>query len=255
MKALGIDIGGGSIKAVYFDNSKIKSFFLRTPQTRKEFEALIGGLILENGGAKLDRIGFGVPGQVSRETLTPLRVSKLPYLKGFNFGKFVRSLKLSKTAVKIDNDVDCCMHAELKFGAARKYKNSVLIAIGSGIGGAIVIDGKIYHGIGSAGEIGQNILDRGLKYEQLAGGNTLRKFDKKELDRVRYYTGIACANIINLLNPEAIILSGGVAFSNSIIPGARKVMLNHIVRLDARKTPITLGEMGEFGGAIGAAWL
>jgi len=256
MKALGIDIGGTSLKVVYFDNSKIKSFFLKTPANKKDFLALIKNLILENGGGNLDRIGFGVPGQVDHLKLVARHVPNIPYLNGLDFGKFVRGLGLGRRPqVRLDNDVNCHLTAEIRFGAGRDLKNAVMIAIGSGIGGAILLNSEIYHGQGSAGEIGWTILDRELSFEQLAGGKTLRRFNTAEVKRVCHYAGIACANTINLLNPDAIILTGGVVHSNPIIKGARKVMQKYIIDPKARKTPLLHAQMGEFGAAFGAAWL
>ena len=174
-------------------------------------------------------------------------------MKDFELGKFL--FGLNKRA-KWDNDAKCSMRAEIKFGGHGKdLRNAVLIAIGTGIGGAIVIDGKIYYGKGAAGELGHMVLDKMKSYEQLAGGKALKHYGPSEIAKVGTYTGMACANIVRMLNPDTIILSGGVVAKNPIIARhAVNVMTRHISPRDFN-TKILVSKLGEFAGAIGAAWM
>ena len=255
METLGIDIGGTSLKAVYFDGKHLKSFFLPTPKNKIAFVAALSDLVLACD-KQIDHVGFGIPGQVNQKTVRARRVKKLPYLVDVNFKKLVRDLLPGRKAVvHIDNDVNCHLNAELKLGDASKYKTVAMIAIGTGIGGAIAFGGQLYRGYkGSAGEIGHIILERGKTFEQLASAAAIKKYNSKEIKRAAYYTGLACATVANILNPEAIILSGGVVHFNAVHSEAAKIMRQHTVS-GAWKTKLVVSKMGEYGGAIGAAWL
>lgn len=124
------------------------------------------------------------------------------------------------------------------------------MTLGTGIGGGIIINGKLYKGEGYAGELGHIILDRGIDFENLAGGKRLKKLTKKEfgkellvndlikiqnkdskarkiLNEISMYLGQGIASLINIFDPEVVILSGGVketgpVFLNMIKKQAKK---------------------------------
>ncbi|MBI4709058.1 MAG: ROK family protein, partial [Candidatus Portnoybacteria bacterium] len=66
--------------------------------------------------------------------------------------------------------------------------------------------------------------------------------------------GIGIANIINILNPEVIIIGGGIASAQDmILPGIKEVIEKYVISPEAKNTPILFSELGQFGGALGAA--
>jgi|GEM_PF-6708637 len=254
MKILGIDVGGTNVKAIYFDGTRLKSFFLPTPKTKAQFSKLLADLFDSCG--KVDRVGFGLPGQVDYFKARVTRIGKLPYLNNLDLKKIVRDLSGNpKIQIKLDNDVNCHLNAELKFGVAAKFKNVVMIAIGTGIGGGIAIDGKIYRGsAGSAGEIGHIILDKGKYYQDLASGKILRSYSPTEIKKVAHYTAQACVSMVNVLNPDVLVLSGGVVHRSKVFQETSKYLKKYGVS-SAKNTKVLISSLGEFGGALGAAWL
>jgi len=258
MKALGIDVGGTYLKVALFDGKKMRTSAMPTPKTFREFKKILTEIVAVSGGKSITALGFGIPGQVDREKSRVIRCHNLPYLNGQDFKALARNLGLSSSVgLKLDNDVRCHLNAELKFGGAKKYSSVVMIAIGTGIGGGIAFDGKIYYGQGKAGEIGKMVIDAGQNYESLAAGKFLQKFDAVELRRVAKYTGQACASIFNILDPEAIILSGGVIQRDpQILKMVKNFMAPHLLRSKKIvEAKVVLSGFKEFGGAVGAAWL
>jgi glucokinase len=258
MRALGIDIGATSIKTVLFNEGAIKSSIVPTPKNKKALLKAVAEIIydaktIDGKSAKLDRFGVGFAGVVDLKSGKLSGAPNLPFMNGFNLGAYLKSLH---SGAKINNDAKCALLAELKFGHAAKFKNSVLIAIGTGIGGGVLINGEMYYGQGAAGELGHIILDRGKTYENLAGGKALKHYGPSEIAKVGLYTGMACVNIVRILNPDVIILSGGVVVKNPrIAKDAAKIMKRHLPARYTKSTKILVSKLGEFAGAIGAAWL
>jgi glucokinase len=102
-------------------------------------------------------VGFGIPGPIDEKTWK-CYPPNIPNLKGINFFKKFKHLKLP---IAIENDSNCFALAEQKFGQGKGKKNFVGITLGTGVGGGIIIDGKIYKGKnGAAGELGHITIDR-----------------------------------------------------------------------------------------------
>jgi len=142
--------------------------------------------VVPAGVRKIDGIGMGLAAALDRTTGTVLRAPNLKFLEGVNVLKFLKLV--SRNAVLV-NDVAAIATGELAIGAARGAKNAVVVAIGTGIGGCLIIDGKIYTGQGSAGQVGFMVLDSGKFFEPLAAGRTVVKHSRAEFARVAKYTG------------------------------------------------------------------
>lgn len=283
MHTIGIDVGATSIKIISFDKRlrgsarlgrlpqarqlrqlrelgelyrlhTSRTSEIKTPRSLPAFKAALTGVLKNFSADQARGIGAGIAAAVDPATGLVLSAHNLPFLNHLNIKKFLARFN---TRVQIDNDVRCITQAEAVFGAARGVKNAVIIAVGTGIGGGIIIDGKLYRGSASAGEIGYMVLDQGQTFESLAGGRTLRTFSDAELRRVGKYVGLACANVINLLGPEIIILGGGVIerSSKKIMPAARAVIKHHSLWHAVNKTKIITSQLGSFAGAMGAALL
>ncbi|MFA5104653.1 MAG: ROK family protein [Candidatus Margulisiibacteriota bacterium] len=181
-------------------------------------------------------IGIGAPGPVDPKTGY---VNNPPNLKGWkrvNLKK-IMAKKLGKKII-LENDANCAALAELNFGAGRRFNTFIYVTLSTGIGGGIVIDKKLYTGFsGSAGEVGHTVIDidgpkctcgkRG-HLEGLAAGPAVEKRSKmspeklgalarkgnkkalKEIDYTGHLIGLGFSNIVNIMNPEAIIVGGGL---------------------------------------------
>src|SRR6266481_9315366 len=176
MEKLGIDVGGTNIKVVYLRENSITSNVFATPKNFTDFKKVLGNILVQHPG--IESVGLGLPGIIDCEKGRVLKVKNLPFLKNFNAKKFVEKHLRAKrypipsraVKVKIENDVKCRAYAEILCGSASNFKNFVVLALGTGIGGAIVLDGKIFHGNGIAGEIGKMILENGKTFEDLTTG-------------------------------------------------------------------------------------
>ena len=250
---LGIDIGGTKIQAVVLsglNRQKTKSFVISTSGNRKRFLKNLERLIRSvAAGKKLAGIGVGVPGVVDYKKGVLLKWPNLPFLKGWEFKKFFR--KFAKE-IKFDNDVNCFLRGEAEWGAGRGCKNLIGLAMGTGIGGGIIINGKMYQGShGSAAEFGHMVIDRNKTLEQLGAKKAFLKFG----DRSKVI-GIGVANLINGFNPDKVILGGGGVVSGKVkIDTVRRIAKKYILSPIAKKTPIVKGGLGDSAQAIGAALL
>lgn len=248
---IGVDIGGSKINAIVFNDGKVlKSAKILTPKkSRKEFlkelEALIAKLILDINKKEISGIGCGIAGALDLKNGIVLNSPNLKILNGFNIKNWL-SEKFN-CDVKIDNDARCFTRAEYMFGAGKGYINIVGITLGTGVGGGVIIDGKIvYGGNDSAGELGHMLINSEKDWEFLI----LKK--KKDLEK---NLGIGFANIINILDPDVIIFGGGaIGAFKSLLPEAKKIMNKFIISPKSRKNiKIIIGKLGDNAGAVGAA--
>ena len=252
MYKIGIDIGGTKIRGVLVGgkNKIVARFSIETPKDKKIFLLALKDEVekfLQKG--KVVKIGVGLPGIVDVENGKLIKAPNLSNLNGWQaksfFAKFCKN-------VKIDNDSRCFLLAESRLGAGRGYKNIVGIAIGTGIGGAIMINGKIQYGSNfSAGELGHMILDDHKTLEELAGKSAYEQHgDRSNI------IGLGVASMINIFNPEIVILGGGaVAVGNVDVAIVKKNALSYIMSPLAKKTPIVRARLGKEAQAIGAALL
>lgn len=250
---LGIDIGGSKICGVRLTSGgRIAArMTVLTPKTKRRFlEAL-----KELGSAlKADRnirgVGIGLPGMIDMRRGVVLRAPNVPYLKGWQAAAFFR--ELFGAAALIDNDSRCFLRAELTRGAARGRRNVAALVAGTGIGGGIAIGGALYYGAhGSAGEFGHTVIKAPRTLEELSGG----KSRVSERQRI-FALGIGVANCINALDPDLVVVGGGVMRARRAKLGAvQRVARRFIISPRARKTPIVLGTVGEHAPALGAALL
>lgn len=164
MNILGIDIGGTSIKcAVVNSNGELISEKFSIPIIKGENqEATIERLaktckdFLDSNNMKIDGIGIGIPGSLDTTKGTVVYSNNLVWENL----KIVEIMKKTfDLPIKISNDANVAALGEAKFGAGKKYKNIVMITLGTGVGGGIVIEGKLYEGTdGKGAELGHTTL-------------------------------------------------------------------------------------------------
>jgi len=163
--AVGVDLGGTNIKLGIVSNTGklIKKISIRTEAEngpKKVIENITNGIkeLTAKSNYKIDGIGIGCPGVVTPGKGIVEDPPNLPGWKKVNIAKVI-SQKFKKR-VFVDNDANAAAIGELTFGSGKKYKSFIMITLGTGVGGGIVIDKKIYHGdFGAAGEIGHISID------------------------------------------------------------------------------------------------
>lgn len=279
--SIGVDVGGSKINAILFNQKGSKIVWqstISTPKNKKAFFAALKKLIadaLEKAlASSVDSVGLAMAGQIDFQKGILLNSPNLKFLNGTRPSRTIEKYFKLKTAM--DNDVNCFALAEARLGAGRSFENVVGITLGTGVGGGIVINDSLYHGaFGSAGEVGWMILDGTRTFEDLASEKFIksishespinleakaRRGDKKALkiyETLGNNLGLGIANVINVLDPELIILGGGLASAAGLfLPQARKTAKKHIISpLSRRKLKIVLAKLGKNAGAVGAALL
>jgi len=280
MHYLGFDIGGSSIKAVLVkDKQIVKSEIINLPDSlagllaslavlKQELEA---GVEKEIGGA-----GFAVAGVLDLPRETMLKSRNIAYLDGQPLAELFGKLS-GPYPVKIEHDVHCFLLAEKEVGLAKNFKDVFYVTLGTGIGGAWMAEGKIFHGgHGAAGEVGRLIVDEAkmLDLEEQASDKFIRKSlgigSVEAMQRARAgdtaaqevfrqageNLGLGLADIINIFDPETVILNGGVAEAKEfILPGILDAVSRLVLSPAAQKTEILFSQLGRLGGALGAALL
>lgn len=163
--AIGVDLGGTSIKlGIVTQSGKIiKKLSLRT-EAEKGPKKVIGNIIAgiskltEKSKYKISGIGIGCPGVVTPGKGIVENPPNFPGWEKVNIKKIIS--QEFKKPVFVDNDANAAAIGELIFGSGKKFKSFIMITLGTGVGGGIVINRKIYHGdFGAAGEIGHISID------------------------------------------------------------------------------------------------
>lgn len=221
-------------------------------------------------------IGFSIAGALDKKRERMLLSCNIPYLSGKNLKEIFKA-RFAPCPVRIERDAYCFLLADAKIGKGKKYKYIFYLTLGTGIGGAFMIDGKLITGYhGSAGEVGHTIINLAGRthWEDLAANKFIFKklgvrFSeaKQRVDRgdkraaqvfavLGENIGIGMANIINSFDPETIIISGGLSSAKKLIlPGIKKALRKHVISQDAKRTRVLWSDLGRFGGALGAALL
>jgi len=290
MFRIGIDLGGTKIEGLVLDE-KGKEIFRKRIATEqaKGYEhilhnivALYKDLTASIKGAK-HTLGMGTPGALSPRT---------GLLKNSNtvcmIGKPVKVdlEKLLGRKVEIQNDANCFAMAEALYGAG-KGKNLVFgVIMGTGCGGGIVYKGEVFTGPQAiAGEWGHMSIDpkgpvcycqqKGCVETYISGGGLQKRWaerygEKKKLQDIEkeYYAGDprakefmaeffdhfgrAMANLINILDPDIVVLGGGVSKFDAIYTEGL-VQVKKYIFSDSLDTPIVKHQIGDSAGVIGAA--
>lgn len=163
--AIGVDLGGTTIKLGIVTNTGrlIKKISVRTEAEKgpkKVIDNIIGGIneLTAVSNYKISGIGIGCPGVVTPGKGIVENPPNLPGWEKVNIGKIIQ--QEFKRPVFVDNDANAAAIGELTFGSGKNYKSFIMITLGTGVGGGIVINKKIYHGdFGAAGEIGHISID------------------------------------------------------------------------------------------------
>ena len=238
MQILCYDIGGTDIKYGVVEDGEIiyKSSMKTSPELgRASLEERLIQVALEIV-SKYDIKAVGVSSSGSIDCKTGkvlIPGDKIKIMKDMDFSKLFRdSVGLEVAA---DNDVNCFGEAESKTGAGIKYDNFLMMTIGTGIGGAIIYEDKVMHGLNyNAGEFGRMLLGD-TKFEDLASTSALIKNAKdaglkvdngldlyklydandpvarKVVGEFYHYLAIGIANLVYIFNPEAIMIGGGIS--------------------------------------------
>jgi glucokinase len=239
-----------------------------------------------------------VPGAVDSNKAVVLQAPNLPSL--VNFGLKAALEQRLGWPVFLENDANAAAVGEMWLGAARGCSDVMSVTLGTGVGGGVILDGKLWRGShGSAGEIGHTTVDpfSGLKckcgntgcLELFASATAIVRMTRESLSlfpetklksdeltaekvykagrdgdelaltvfkRFGMYLGIGLANIINLIDPEIIVISGGAANGWDLFASEMyRQVEERAFRTAAQQVKIARSECGDNAGLLGAARL
>ncbi|MEC8679524.1 MAG: ROK family protein [Bacteroidota bacterium] len=237
---------------------------------------------------KFDKLGIGTPGTLDPATGL-LKNSNSQCLNGMPLKKDL-SKTLDKT-ILIQNDANCFALAETLLGSVNDQyphaKNVFGIIIGTGVGGGVIINGKtVYGSQGIGGEWGhtivtdngdecycgkrgcvetvisgralqtyyKNISGRKLKFEEIYATKDNDKYAKETFERLITYFGKGLSNVVNIIDPEVIVLGGGLSNINELYTEGYNELKKYVFN-PTFSTPILKPKLGDSAGVYGAALL
>jgi len=280
--AVGVDIGGTAIKAGIVSAKKgVTKTVIRRTEPRKSAKVVVNnivGAIEELGADGAMGIGIGIPGPLDMDKGILHNPHRFPKMDGYNIKKALER-KLGKEIV-IDNDANCFALAEKLMGEGRDYRHMVAITLGTGLGCGVIINNRLLHGATSmAAEIALNpYLDNtlehytgksaimryyhdfgGTKYQSVKEIAKNAKKDGKARQAFRSYgkhLGRGISPTINLIDPELLVLGGGIAKNYRLFRKEFEATLRKNIHcLPAKKMKIAVTKMGNDAGMAGAAAL
>jgi len=310
---VGVDLGGTKIYSAVIDK-KGKIYGSARVKTKAEegFNAVVDRLFdcimqaVKNSNIPLDEIGaigLGSPGPLD---LQEGKIIETPNLGWKDAPLKARLEKTLKKPVKVDNDGNVGLLGEYAYGAGHAAKHMVGLFIGTGVGGGVIIDGKLLHGFNeNAGELGHMILDpngpkcgcgnngcleafsgrlaieKQIRIAEINGVPTkvFKRMNKKSskirsgvlakcyfekdpavtaaIERSATYVGYAVSSLLNIFNPEVVVLGGGVveALGGEYVKIVRKVAIENAFAIASRNVRIIAAELKDDSAILGASFL
>ena len=309
---VGIDLGGTNTKIglLNIEGDILKSSIIKTlssegvDKTMERIWIVIQELAKEADISikNIKGIGMGIPGPVEDQSIVAF-FANFPW--GTNVNVKEKLEKITGIETKLDNDANIIALGEAKYGAAKGSKSSVTVALGTGIGGGIYVNGMLISGFkGAGGEIGHmkivkdgrvcgcgqkgcfeayasatglireavsrlTVNKQNLLYTMIEGNiagleakdifDAAKEGDAFSLDLVDYeaeYLAMGIANILNIINPETIVLGGGVALAGDILlEPLRKKLEKYALPVTLEDLKIVQGILGNEAGIKGAVGL
>lgn len=286
--AIGIDLGGSSVKVVAITNAgeilqrENRDFDASEKLDFADTIKRLFNTIQQNQGRPATCFGLAAPGLASRDNSAIAHMpGRLQGLEGLNWTNYLDANK----KVHVLNDAHAALLGEAWLGAAKGLRNVIMLTLGTGVGGAAIVEGRLLQGaIGRAGHLGHNCLDMhapidvtGIpgSIEYFIGNYNIQERTHGRFqtthDLIRAYDSgdaeakdiwhqslhaLACSisSYINVLDPEAVIIGGGIARAGkSLFEPLEKFLRPIEWQPGGHKVPLIPAELGEFAGAMGSA--
>ena len=289
---IGVDIGGTKVLATAVSSSgRVLRTATRTTPGRRVEARLVEDALTEAvqeiaGVRRVGAIGIAAAGFVDAQGE---RVRFAPHLPWQDEGVRARLAERWSAPVVLDNDANCAARAELTYGAVGDAASAVVVTLGTGIGGALILDGEVLRGYnGMAGEFGHNQVVPGGRpcecggtgcWEQYCSGNALTRFVREQgvedlagpaiteaaaagdpvalaaFAEVGEWLGVGVANLVASFDPQIVVIGGGLsAAGDLLLEPARQALRESLVGAAHRTVPpVVRAALGPEAGAIGAA--
>ncbi|HFI5249341.1 TPA: ROK family glucokinase [Streptococcus agalactiae] len=313
-KLLGIDLGGTTIKfGILTLEGEVQEKWAIETNTLENGRHIVSDIVeslkhrLSLYGLTKDDflgIGMGSPGAVDRTSKTVTGAFNLNWADTQEVGSVIE--KEVGIPFFIDNDANVAALGERWVGAGANNPDVVFVTLGTGVGGGVIADGNLIHGVaGAGGEIGHMIVDPENGFtctcgnkgcletvasatgvvrvarqlaEQYEGSSAIKaaidngdtvtskdifiaaedgdKFANSVVERVSRCLGLAAANISNILNPDSVVIGGGVSAAGEFLRSrVEKYFVTFAFPQVKKSTKIKIAELGNDAGIIGAASL
>lgn len=288
MKTIGIDLGGTRIKGVVLDTSTGQVLHRTLSPTNDsqagDWKTVIAQLVTDlkaTTAEPIGGVGLAAPGLANADnTAIVCMPGRLQGLEGFNWSTWLGG------SVRVLNDAHAALLAEARFGAAKNSSNALMLTLGTGVGGGLLIGGRLYQGFfqkaGHAGHITIDADSEQLDVTNMPGsledaiGNVTvgrRSYGRYQtthelvdayrqgeplaslvwLTSVRRL-GVAVASLANLFSPDVVILGGGITQAGDALFGPLTTFIDLFDWQPAgQKTLICKAHYDDWAGAIGAA--
>ncbi len=308
---VGIDLGGTKISTAVVDSAgKIIAHDYRETRAAEGLQAVIGRMldaarrVMAQAGvdqAQVTAVGIGAPGPLDVEAGVVVAPPNLPGWDRVPLKQLIKD-ELGITTF-LENDANAAALGEHRFGAGRGVGHMIYVTVSTGIGGGLILDGKLYHGVsGMAGEIGHTTVipygprcpcgNRGC-LEALASGTAIARQARERVARgaptliadlsggeperitaklvaeaadqgdveaqdilaeAMNYLGLGMANLVNLFNPQLIVIGGGMTnIGDALFVPVRRVVGLRALRTPAQAVRVVRAELGDNVGVLGAA--
>ncbi len=290
---VGFDLGGTALKFGVVDHSG-KVITESQVDTPKNLEKLLKTLeeiwvtLKNDPQQQIQTAGFGIPGIFSAKEQKILQSPNYPDLDNFAIVPALTSF--IDVPLVVNNDANMAAYGEYRCGAGRNAHSLVLLTIGTGVGTGIVLNGNIWEGAcGFAGELGHAVVNpdgkpckcgsrgcletevpaprivknyqalsknsKNITAEEIARkARNKNKAAQQAFDQAGYYLGLGLALAINLLNPEKILIGGGVMKSAEfLLPSAIEEAAKRSFKGSFQCCSIERATLGNKAGFIGAA--
>jgi predicted NBD/HSP70 family sugar kinase len=283
LKRIGVDLGGTKIEAIALDAAGREVFRKRVPTPRGDYAATVSAVCSLVNEIGEGTVGIGMPGALSRATGL-VKNANSTWLNGKPLKQDLE--KALGRAVRLENDANCFALSEAVDGAGKGAAVVFGVILGTGVGGGIVVDGKVITGANAiAGEWGHNPLPaptaedlphpdcycgrRGCIETYLSGPGLARDYEQRmgkalapeqvvlhEESMLRYAERLAraLASVINVLDPDVIVLGGGMSNVARLYTEVPRLWQRHVFS-DQVATRLAPPVHGDSSGVRGAAWL
>lgn len=283
MTRIGVDVGGTKIEALALDAKGREVFRKRVPTPPDDYQAAIRAVVSLVAEIGDGTVGIGMPGALSQVTGL-VKNSNSTCLNGKPFKQDVE--RALGREVRIENDANCLALSEAMDGAGKGAAVVFGVILGTGVGGGLVVDQKIIRGANAiAGEWGHNPLPaptaadlphpdcycgrKGCIETYLSGPGLSRDYERTTGKRLasekvvfheetmqRYEERLArsLAGVINVLDPDVIVLGGGMSNATRLYTEVPRLWKRHVFS-DHVATRLAPPAHGDSSGVRGAAWL
>lgn len=283
MKILAIDIGGTFIKYCIFDQGDLLEDGKARSEAINGADILVRNVdnIIEHVLNKyhIDAIAISTAGVVDVEKGQIIHAGPtIPGYKGFNWKQHIRDKYAMEC--QVENDVNCAALGEYSIGCAKGKDKVLVLAIGTGIGGAFISNGSIFRGNnGCAMEVGYMSLD-GSEFENIASTTALVNYhksiakldksngflifqlakekDEKAIEAIDYTMDKLCkgiANISYILDPQSIVLGGGIMEQGEYLrPIIEEKLKKYMLPIAYEKLDLSFASAGNLAASYGALY-